>query len=380
MNALGGITQQAASATPPVAIPLDVSPQATDAPAAAEPARNVVVPGWLPWLLGRLLTGIATMLVISLLVFAATQALPSDPARIILGPEASDESVRALQLQLGLDRPILVQYIDWGARALSGEFGRSLDSSIPASEIVADRFGNSLALMVIVLIVSVPLAFAGGVALAVRRDRWVDRWAMNALILFKALPGFVVAIGLIFLFATTIFPILPAVSLLDPELTPFAQPAFLVLPALTLILTVVPFMLRMVRAAMIETLDSDYVAAARLRGIPEWRIIWHHAVPNTLVPAIQGVALTGRMLLGGAVIAEVVFSYPGIGNALNSAIELRDVPVIQAITLTLAAGVVLINLLADIATVFATPKLRTAERPRLKPGTRAALRFKGGSV
>ena len=350
------------------------------APASGARGNGVAIPGWLPWLGLRLLSGVATMLVISLLVFVATQALPSDPARVILGPDASDESVRTLQVQLGLDRPILEQYVRWAGRALTGDFGSSLDSSVPASTIVSDRFGNSATLMIVVLLLAVPLAFAGGVALAMRRDGWVDRWSMNALILFKALPGFVLAIGLILIFSTTIFQILPAVSLLDPERSPLAQPAFLVLPVVTLVLTVAPFLLRLVRAAMIETLESDYVAAARLRGIPERWIIWRHAVPNTLVPAIQGMALTARMLLGGAVIIEVVFSYPGIGNALNAAIELSDVPVIQAITLTLAAAVVAINLLADVATVFATPKLRTAERPQLRPGTRAALKLRAGGV
>lgn len=345
------------------------------------PAKEpFVLPGWLPWLGGRLLSGLATAFVISILVFAATQALPSDPARVILGPDATEESIAVLQRQLGLDQPIPEQYVRWAGRALTGEFGISLDSNLPASKIVSDRFGNSAALMLIVLVISVPLAFLGGVALAVRRDSRFDHWAMNGIILFKALPGFVLAIGLILLLSTTVFPILPAVSLLDPAVSPFLQPLYLILPTLTLVLTVTPLLLRLVRSTMIETLEADYVAAARLRGIPERRIIWRHAVPNALVPAIQGVAMISRMLLGGGVIVEVVFSYPGIGNALNAAIELRDVPVIQAITLTMAVGVVIINLLADVATVLVTPKLRTSSRPRIRPGTRAKLKLKAGGV
>lgn len=348
---------------------------------AGHPARaRLALPTWLPWLGGRVLSGLATAFVISILVFAATQALPSDPARVILGPDATEASIRTLQQQLGLDEPILVQYARWAGRALTGEFGVSLDSSVPAGQIVADRFGNSAALMAVVLALAVPIAFLGGVALAVRRDGRVDSWAMNAIILFKALPGFVLAIGLILLLSTTVFPILPAVSLLDPAVSPLLQPVYLVLPALTLILTVAPFLLRLVRSAMIETLEADYVAAARLRGIPERRIVWGHAVPNALVPVIQGIALTSRMLLGGGLIVEVVFSYPGIGNALNAAIELRDVPVIQAITLTMAVGVVFINLLADVATVLVTPRLRTSSRPRLRAGTRAKLKLKAGGV
>lgn len=365
--------------------PLSPEPGQADAAAAvgpvAEPAvRASLLPSWLPWLGGRVLSGLATALVISILVFAATQALPSDPARVILGPDATEQSIATLQRQLGLDRPIPEQYVRWAGRALTGDFGTSLDSNLPASAIIADRFGNSAALMVVVLALAVPIAFLSGVALAVRRDSRIDRWAMNGIILFKALPAFVLAIGLILLLSTTVFQLLPAVSLIDPAHSPFAQPIFLVLPTLTLVLTVTPFLLRLVRAAMIEVLEADYVAAARLRGIPERRIIWRHAVPNALVPAIQGIALTSRLLLGGAVIVEVVFSYPGIGNALNAAIELRDVPVIQAITLTIAIGIVVINLLADVATVLVTPKLRTAAKPRLRNGARAKLKLKAGGV
>ncbi|GLK44897.1 MULTISPECIES: ABC transporter permease [Novosphingobium] len=364
---------------PPAASPPWADENAADEGARSERTR-LRLPAWLPWLGGRVLSGLATAFVISILVFAATQALPSDPARVILGPDATEASIRTLQAQLGLDQPILVQYAKWAGRALTGEFGVSLDSSVPAGQIVADRFGNSAALMAVVLAIAVPLAFLGGVALAIRRDSRADNWAMNAIILFKALPAFVLAIGLILLLSTTVFPILPAVSLLDPEVSPLLQPVYLVLPALTLILTVAPFLLRLVRSAMIETLEADYVAAARLRGIPERRIVWAHAVPNALVPVIQGIALTSRLLLGGGLIVEVVFSYPGIGNALNAAIEVRDVPVIQAITLTMAVGVVLINLLADVATVLVTPKLRTSSRPRLRNGTRAKLKLKAGGV
>lgn len=359
--------------------PLQPDPQAEPEAEASAPHRTLL-PSWLPWLGGRLLSGLATAFVISILVFAATQALPSDPARVILGPDATEASIATLQRQLGLDKPIPEQYANWAGRALHGDFGASLDSNQPAGQIVGDRFGNSAALMILVLLAAVPLAFFGGVALAVRRDSRIDRWAMNTIIAFKALPGFVLGIGLILLFSTSVFQLLPAVSLLDPARSPFLQPLYLALPLLTLVLTVVPFLLRLVRSAMIEVLETDYVTAARLRGIPERRIIWRHAVPNALIPAIQGIAMTARMLLGGAVIVEVVFSYPGIGNALNSAIELRDVPMIQAITLLMAVAVVAVNLIADVATVLATPKLRTSERPRIHPGTRAKLKLKAGGV
>lgn len=356
--------------------PLDI---AADASVNA-PITRFALPGWLPWFGARLLSGVATAFAISLLVFAATQALPSDPARVILGPDATEKSVLMLRQQLGLDRPISEQYAHWAGQALSGNFGNSLDSNVPAGRLVAERFRNSAALMISVFGLAIPIAFFGGVGLAVRRDSRLDRWAMNGIILLKALPAFVIAIGLILLLSTAVFPILPAVSLLNPADSPFLQPIYLILPTLTLALVVAPVLLRMVRSAMIDTLEAEYVAAARLRGIPERRIIWRHAVPNALVPVIQGIALSARLLLGGSVIVEAVFSYPGIGNALNAAIEVRDVPVIQAITLQMAASVVVINLIADVVTVLVTPRLRTASRPGLRPGMRAKLKLKAGAV
>ena len=299
---------------------------------------------------------------------------------MILGPDATEESVQTLQRQLGLDRPVIEQYGTWVGRIAVGDFGTSLDSGVSAGSILGERLGNTLALMLAVLGLTVPLSFLLGVALAVRRDSRADSIAMTTLILFKALPSFTVAIALIILFSTSVLHILPAVSLLEPGVSPFAQPLFLILPTATLVLTVLPFLTRLIRAGMIETLESEFVTAARLRGVPERRVIWRHAVPNALIPVVQGIAMTTRMLLGGALIVEVVFSYPGIGNALNAAIEMRDIPVIQAITLTTAIGVVLINLLADVATVLATPKLRSARKPRIRAGTRASLKLKAGGV
>jgi len=360
----------------------DPAPGEARSRAAPERARASVrsIPAWLPWLLGRLASAVATIAAISLIVFAATQALPSDPARVILGPEATEESIAILRHQLGLDQPIAVQFGHWASHAASGDFGRSIDSDAPAGEIVAGRFGNSAALILLTLGLAVPLSLFAGVALAVRRDRRVDRYVMYGLILLKALPAFVVGIGLIILFSTSVLPILPAVSLLDPDRSPFLQPLFLALPAATLVLIVSPFLIRLVRASMIDVLESEFIEAARLRGLPERRVLWRHAVPNALVPAIQGVAMTVRLLLGGALIVEVVFSYPGVGNALNSAIQLRDVPVIQAITLLLTVIVVVTNLLADLLTVLLTPRLRTARNPVLASGARAGLKLKGGGI
>ncbi|NMY01696.1 ABC transporter permease [Pseudomonas sp. WS 5059] len=326
------------------------------------PHRAPRTPAWLSWFIGRLGYGLLTGWVISLVVFIATQALPSDPARVILGPDAPLESILTLQRQLGLDQPILWQYVRWLGAALSGELGVSLDSNAPVASILWGRFGYTLALLAGVIALVVPAALVLGVSLALRRDSTLDRWSLSLLIFLKATPGFLLAIGLVLLFSMPHMGWLPAVSILDPDLSLWRQLKFLILPVLALSLSALPYLTRMVRAALIDALESDYVIAARLRGIPRWRIVWCHTLPNALVPAIQGVALTLRTLIGGAVLAEVIFSYPGIGTALNAAIQMRDLPMIQAIVLVITLAVVLINLLADLLTVLLTPKLRTARR------------------
>ena len=162
-------------------------------------------------------------------------------------------------------------------------------------------------------------------------------------------------------FSTSVLHILPRYSLLIPNESPYSQLEFLILPILTLALSLIPYLMRLVRGSMIDALESEYVTSARLRGIPERRIIWKHVLPNALVPVVQGTALTIRVLLSGALIIEVVFSYPGIGNALNAAIEMRDIPTIQAIVLLLTICVVVVNLIADLITTLLTPKIRTAK-------------------
>lgn len=337
---------------------------------------SLQLPVWFPWFFGRLFSGFLVVLFISVVVFAATQALPSDPARVILGPEAPEATVQVLREQLGLHQPILVQYAQWVSNLLHGDFGRSIDSHVPVIDILNNYFFNTVVLTFLVVLVTIPVSLLLGVFLALRRDSILDRAVVSSSIIFKAVPGFAIAIWLMMFFSTSVLHILPAASLLVPDQSPFTQLQFLVLPLLTLSLSLVPYLMRLVRASMIDTLSSEYVIAARLRGIPEKRIIWRHVLPNALVPAIQGVALTVRVLLSGALVVEVVFSYPGIGNALNAAIEMRDIPTIQAIVLLLTICIVVINLLADLLTTLLTPRIRTASQHRYRsPGMRYAARL-----
>ncbi|WP_335956136.1 ABC transporter permease, partial [Acinetobacter guillouiae] len=226
-------------------------------------AKSFEFPAWLPWFLTRIVSGILVIFVISLIVFIATQALPSDPARVILGPEAPEATVQILREQLGLTQPILVQYWNWLTQLLQGNFGRSIDSNVPVLQIIQNYFGNTLALSSLVVAITVPISVLLGVWLSLRRDSKLDRIIVSSSIIFKAVPGFVIAIWLMMLFSTSILHVLPAASLLIPGQSPFSQLEFLILPILTLALSLIPYLMRLVRGSMIDALESDYVTSAR---------------------------------------------------------------------------------------------------------------------
>jgi peptide/nickel transport system permease protein len=318
------------------------------------------LPSWTGWFLTRCLLGFTTVLSLSAIVFVATQALPSDPARVILGPEATDAAIETLRRQLGLDLPLWQQYARWLWQLLHGELGLSLSSRVPVSQLIGERIWGTLTLVSLVIVIGTLVAVALGVVLAVRRDSRFDRAVVTSLIAVKAVPGFAIGIAFVMLFSTSVFHVLPAVSLLDTRRSTFSQLDLLVLPFLTLLVSSVPYLARLVRASMIEALSSDYVREARLRGIPELRVIFRHALPNALIPVVQGIALTASVLLGGSLIVEVLFNYPGLGSLLNQAVEGRDLPIVQAAVLVVATGVVATNLTADLLTIVLTPKLRTA--------------------
>ena len=311
------------------------------------------------WLARRMVSGVGTVLLISVLVFLAVRLLPSDPARVILGPGAPEASLQALREQLGLHLPLWQQYLQWLGAALKGDLGISLDSQVAVTQLLGQRFANSLALLVPVALCDLLLALGLGTLLALYRDRWIDRLTLPVLVMFKSLPGFVLAIALIMLFATSVFTWLPAVSLLDPERSAFTQARYWVLPVAALVLTSAPYLIRLVRAAMIEALHSDYVEAARLRGLQPWRLVLGHALPNAVLPLIQGLALTLSVFFSSTLLVEMAFTFPGVGSMLNDAIRLRDVPVIQGGVSAIAAFVVGVNLMADLMATLSVPKLRT---------------------
>jgi peptide/nickel transport system permease protein len=313
-------------------------------------------------LLRRIGLGILTLWLVSLVVFAAVIALPGDAATAILGKEATPDRVAALREQLHLNESVVTQYTQWLKGIVTFDFGDSAATQQPVTQLLSDRVANSAFLVFVASIVAIPLSIVLGVWMAMKRDRAVDHVTSTVTLVLAALPEFVIGICLVLIFATGLSHIFPAVSLLAPGQKAWEAPKNVVLPAATLVIAVTPYISRIMRGSMVEVLESEYVTMARLKGLPERQVIWRHAVPNAIVPAIQVAALQLAWMAGGVVVVEFVFQFPGIGAALVDAVGNRDMPVVQTVTM-LAAGIyVALNLAADLATILVTPRLRTAGR------------------
>src|SRR5436190_11706827 len=311
------------------------------------------------FILRRLLLGILVLILVSVLVFLATQALPGDPARAILGRNANPASLAALRHQLHLDRPVIEQYWTWVTGLLHGNLGTSLAAQEPVSTLLAPKLVNSAVLVALAAVLSIPLSIAIGAYSALKREKAFDQTSSNLLLAMAALPEFVVALVLVILLATTVSHVLPAVSTIPPGSRPWNNWVALVLPTITLVIVVAPYVARIMRASMIEVLQSDYVEMARLKGLPERTVLVRHALPNALGPVFQVIALNLAYLAGAIIVIEYVFNYAGIGGAIQEAVINHDLPVVQALAILIAAVYVILNLLADVATILVTPKLRT---------------------
>jgi len=323
--------------------------------------KNTASPA-VTFILRRLGLGVLTLFLVSAIIFAATEVLPGDAARVALGRAANVASLAALRETLHLNQSVPLQYWYWLVDLGRGSFGTSLVNGHPVSVLVAPRIANTAVLMAIAGLIGVPLASTFGIFAALRQGRRVDAVLSVAAFVLAALPEFIIGIGLILIFATLVWRWLPPVSMVPPGISVLSRPRILVLPSLTLILVIFPYIFRMMRATMIDVLDSDYMEMARLKGLSGLRLILAHAMPNAVAPTLQVVALTFAYLAGGTVMVEYVFGYAGLGQGLMNAIEARDIPVIQFIVLLLAGFYVLLNIVADIAAVLVTPKLRTSGR------------------
>ncbi len=307
----------------------------------------------------RVLLGLLTLLVISLMIFLVTQALPSDPARVIMGRDATPEAVKAFNLTNGLTKSLPSQYGHWLSEILRGNFGKSYTTGENLWGYIAPRVGASLFLLFCAGVVSIPLSVALGTYAGLKRDKRFDQGSSIVLLLLAAMPEFVVGTLLIILLSTYVFKLLPAVTYIPPDAPPWYDMKGLTLPVLTLVLAVMPYVARTMRASIIEVLESDYIEMARLKGLPEKTVVWRHALPNSVGPVFQVIALNLAYLAGGVIITERLFNFPGVGLALVDSVRARDLPVVQFLALVIAAVYVLTNMIADIGTVLVTPRLRT---------------------
>ena len=303
----------------------------------------------------RLLLGVLTIFIISVVIFGATELLPGDLARELLGQSATEETLAALREQLGLNDPAPLRYWNWLAGVLQGDFGMSMATQKPISELVGARLGNTLFLALYAAALAVPFALLLGVLAALWRNSIFDR-ASNALALTAiSFPEFFVAYTLILWLAQS--GLFPSMVRITGSTTTGDLLYMAFLPALTLTLVVTAHMMRMTRAAIINLLASPYIEMARLKGMSPIRVVLRHAVPNALAPIINVVALNLAYLITGVVVVEVVFVYPGLGQLMIDAVSNRDIAVVQAIALIFASAYVLLNLLADVLSTITNPRL-----------------------
>ena len=311
------------------------------------------------FILRRLGVSVFILFAVSVIIFCATLLLPGSPATAILGQQATPERIAALEAEMNLDQPPLTRYLLWLGGIFTGDVGTSTSTGGPVSELLGEPLVNSLVLMLLAAAISIPVGVLLGVYAAWWRGYKRDSAITWVTLILAALPEFVIGIALVTLFATSVFQILPAVTMSPPGSRVWEFPMQLVLPTLTLAFVVTPYVARMTRATMIEALESGYVEMARLKGVPERRVVFRHALPHAVGPIAQVVAIQLAWLAGGIVVVEYLFRYPGLGVALIDAVNYRDVQVVQAVSLLIAAVYVVVNLLADLVSIAANPKLRS---------------------
>ncbi len=310
-------------------------------------------------IVGRILSALLTLLLVSLLIFSVLEILPGDVATRVLGRDATPEALAVLRERLNLDDPAHIRYLTWLGSIAQGDLGNSLISGRRVADILGPRIFNTLLLSVYAFLIYLPLATLPALIQAIRRDRAVDHAFSVVTLVLLSIPDFLLATMLMIVFVV-MTPLFPAISLVDASSSAAEYLHAMTLPAVTLAVVMAVYAVRMLRDNLIEVLDSDYIRMAELKGVPARRVVWRHALPNALVPTLNVTALNLAYLIGGVVIVERVFSYPGFGSLLVDALQLRDLPLIEATVMIAAAVYIGANLLADIGSILLNPRLRTA--------------------
>lgn len=307
--------------------------------------------------LRRLLSAIPTLLIVTLLVFGMVKLLPGDPARLMLGEEATPQALTELRHSMGLDRPLSQQYVGWLGSVLHLDFGTSLKDNTSVGSLIADKLPVTIELAVFSMLISLLIALPAGLLSALRRGSWVDQGVTLLALSGISLPNFFLGILLIYLFSIRLawIPASGYTSLLE---NPARNLLLLLLPAVTLGVHSGAVLTRYLRSSLSETLMQDYVRTAHAKGLPARRVTLKHALRNALIPFLTVFGLQLGGLLGGAVITEQIFSIPGFGRLLVDAVFTRDLPVIQGMVLVSAVAVFLVSFLVDLGYAAADPRIR----------------------
>lgn len=305
----------------------------------------------------RMVMGLITLMVISVLIFFGTQLLPGDLAHTILGHQASPEAVAALNRELNLDRPATERFAGWVMDLIHGDLGKSLANGTPIIDLIGERLGNTFFLAGLAALIAVPISVVLGVASVINKGGWLDRgisWLTLSLI---SLPDFFLGYTLIFVFSVTL-GWLPNLSSVYTGMDFLSRITAVALPCAALVLIVSPHMIRMTRVAILNVLGSPYVEMGYLKGLSSSRVVGIHALANAISPIITVVVLNMAYLVVGVVIIEVVFVYPGIGQLMVDSVSKRDVPVVQACALIFGATYILMNIVADTLAMIGNPRIR----------------------
>ena len=310
--------------------------------------------------LKRILLGLITLFIVSLITFVGVEVLPGDACTTYLEREAYGAALEACYKRLGLDIPAYERYVSWAIGVIQGDFGYSLSGEMKINDVLGPRVKNSLVLASASILIGIPIALLLGIITALWRDKMPDIIISTFTIFSMTIPEFIsatlliliVAIWLEWLPGIVIVPTGASVSELLPNI---------ILPVIAISMIMTAHMARMVRSSVIQVMASDYVQMAILKGVPYWKMVFKHVLPNALLPAINVVALTIAWLLGGVVVTEVVFNYPGLGRLVIESISNRDLPVVQALAIILASIYVIINIIADLLTLMLNPRLKSLQ-------------------
>lgn len=305
----------------------------------------------------RVASAAPVMLVVATIVFLLLRLSPGDPAVVLAGDSATPEAIAQIRQDLGLDRPLPVQYLTWLGELARGQLGMSILSKIPVLDLILDRLEPTLVLALSAIVLTILVAVPLGAIAAWRHNSWIDRAVMTMSVLGFSVPAFVIGYILILVFAVWT-DVLPVQGYVSPFEDPVAALRHLTLPSLTLALVFMALISRVTRSSILEILGEDFIRTARAKGNIERRILWKHALPNAAIPIITVIGLGMALLIGGVVVTESVFNLPGIGRLTIDAILARDYPVVQGLILFFALVYVVVNLLIDIAYVIVDPRIR----------------------